>query len=155
MSVNDHWLNSPPTFPQSSHRSPTLPNFAAGSTTPPESSEQESWDHQSDEVYRKHDLPQPLDAMDETDRLGIAYVYEACDVIQDELNIALRRYQQMVLMTRAYQLRVLKTRGRLQKARQDRDLLVNVALRDVTAAANPSPLDTMRDRPVPSPLSNT
>jgi hypothetical protein len=72
--------------------------------------------------------------MEEIDKLGIAYVYEACDVIQDEVNIAERRYRQMILLMRAYHLRFLKARDRLHKAQRQRDLVVMVAQEDDNAS---------------------
>jgi hypothetical protein len=68
-----------------------------------------------------------LNIMEEIDKLGIAYVYEACDVIQDEVNIAERCYRQMILIMRAYHLRFLKAQDRLHKAQQQRNLVVMVA----------------------------
>jgi hypothetical protein len=141
----DHWLGDSPTSSPSLSPRPqffsALPHFEGDSASPHPPS-QHSWAHQSDWVYGRHDLPVLLNSAREADRLDIAYLCEACDVMQKEADIAERRYRQTILSVRAHQLRFLEARDRLQQALRERNVVIRVALQEVVNA--PSNTDCPR-----------
>jgi hypothetical protein len=76
----------------------------------------------------EHELPSPLQKMGEIDRMGLAYAHEVRNVVQDEVNIAERRYRQMLIMTRIYYLHFLRAQDGLQHLQQKLEVVVNIAL---------------------------
>jgi hypothetical protein len=89
-------------------------------------------------IYKEHHLPLPLQAMDEIDRMGLAYAHEVRNVVQDEVNIAERHYRQTLIMARIYYLRYQRAQDKLQHLQQKLGVLVDVALRDVSNPVSPN-----------------
>jgi hypothetical protein len=90
-----------------------------------------------EKIYSDHRLPSALQTMEETDRMSLAYAHEVCNTVQDEVNIAERRYRQMLLQTRVYHLHFLQARDRLQELRKQLQVIVDVALQDTSGQVSP------------------
>lgn len=76
--------------------------------------------------------------MNELDKMGIAYAYEAWDVVENELHLAEKRYLQQLIMARTFQLRLFKAKDKLLQINHNLRLMVNVALKDVSSEENPN-----------------
>jgi hypothetical protein len=113
------------------HVAPTLPSLAAATSFPQSSIyETEIWAQRSDTVYQEHCLPTSLNNLGEMDKLSLAYLCEACDIVQDQANIAERRFRQLVLAVRAQHLRFLQTQGLLEQVLRERNRLIDTVIRD-------------------------
>ena len=98
-----------------------------------------------EKIYRDHRLPSALQTMEETDRMSLAYAHEVYNVVQDEVNIAERRYRQMLLQTRMHHLLFLQARDRLQELQKQLQGIVNVALQDISGPVSPPNSDDGRE----------
>jgi hypothetical protein len=85
--------------------------------------------------------------MEEVDRMGLAYAHEVRNIAQDEANIAERRYRQMLIMTRIYHLHFLRAQDKLQHLQQKLEVIVDVALQDVSNPVGPNPEDRKQESP--------
>src|SRR5215472_7391425 len=88
------------------------------------------WASCSNAVYRAHHFPEAFQEIREPDRLRMAYLWETCDMIQDEVNIAERRYNLMILAVRASEIQFREAQVRLQQALQQRSIVMDAALRE-------------------------
>src|SRR5262245_38401632 len=103
----------------------------------------------ADDIYREHQLPSPLNTMDEVDRMGIAYAHEMRNAIQDEVNMAERRYRQMLILTRVYYLHFIRAQDRLQHLQKDLEVVVDTALNDAPNPSSPNPDDDHKQESPP------
>ena len=85
-------------------------------------------------------LPSQLNAANEARQLAIAYYCEAHNALISDAVTAERRYRQMVVATRNYELRMHSAHIKAQRLKEKVDLLVNTALDELAAlAGNRSP----------------
>jgi len=114
---NCYWDSpSPPSSPSSPE-----PIFPSSPSHVPS----QTWAQQIERISSRH-LSNTWTGSEEG-QIDLAYLCEACDVMQDEANIAERRYRQQILMTRAFELRYLKAQARLQRALNHRNRVVHSA----------------------------
>jgi hypothetical protein len=93
-----------------------------------------SWEYLS----WKHKIPPTLQEMNELDKMGVAYAYEARDVVEHELYVAEKRFIQQLIVARTFQLRLIKAKDRLHQINHSLSLMVNVAENDVSSKENPN-----------------
>ena len=117
------------TSPPSSLKSPScLPGITTAS------GQNSDWEYECQYVYERNGLPSVLDSLGETDRLRVAFICEACETLRAEAALAEHRYQQMILVVKAYHLRSVEARDRFQSALKQRQRIIKVAVSDVSAA---------------------
>jgi hypothetical protein len=89
-------------------------------------------------LTQKHKIPPELHAMNELDKMGLAYAYEARDVVENELRLAEKRYIQQLIVTKTYLLRLVNAKDKLRQMSHDLDTMVNKALYDISDEENPN-----------------
>jgi len=78
-------------------------------------------------------IPRSLDAVDEADRVTLAYACEVHNVLQAELVLAERHYRKMLFATKAQQLRVETAREQLDTVKNQVNCGFRIALEAVAA----------------------
>ncbi|KIM91134.1 hypothetical protein PILCRDRAFT_811638 [Piloderma croceum F 1598] len=88
----------------------------------------------TEEIYSQQGLPFNLHVLNERDRLTLAYASEKRRALVLQCDIAESRYRQQLMLTRISELDALAVRDQLQKANEQLDMGVIVALKSVLAA---------------------
>jgi hypothetical protein len=81
-------------------------------------------------------LPSSLNAIDEACKIVIAYACETHNALEAEAVKAKQQYQQMDIATRSYELHMVAAHNKVQRVKQNVDILVNIALDQAEAATN-------------------
>jgi len=115
-----------------SSRSPSIspPTFPSAWSTPRVVSLARS----SEDIIQMHRLPPILSRLDETARVRLACLCEVRDIFEGESQAAEHQYRRMVLIARAYELRLLSARRNLLRARTQFHSAIDLAVRDASVA---------------------
>lgn len=87
-----------------------------------------------DEIYKQHNIPFNLCALEEIDRLTIAYAFEERAIMVDQLNIVERRRRQQLVLARTIELDAETAYTQLLDMNQTIDEAMVTALRSVAHA---------------------
>jgi hypothetical protein len=70
--------------------------------------------------------------------MQLVVAFEVHGVLENEMNIAQHQYQQMILHAWTSEMHFLNAQSKLQKAKEELDFIVDIAVRDVSTAINDS-----------------
>jgi hypothetical protein len=87
-----------------------------------------------EDLFEKHSVPDGLRNMDELQKMGVVYAFEARGIVEEELNLAVRRFHQQAIVLRTYELRVRLAQEKLSKVNNNLEVVVDVAGGDFSKA---------------------
>lgn len=87
-----------------------------------------------DAIFNTHDLPQVLQLKGHVDKTEISYACESREIVACEVEIAERRFRQLVLMARLHHLRLLEAQSNLQCLSEKVDMAIDNAAKEVQHA---------------------
>ena len=122
---NAHTLPYPSSIPPSTTAS--IPDSNVGDLP-------DFWLEQTvEDAYERYGLPSVLHSLDDVNRMGIAYACEARNVVQDEANIAERRYRQILFIAKIYHAHFLRAQEKLQHLQRRLDEVIDVGVKEASS----------------------
>lgn len=94
-----------------------------------------------DDICEQFNLPFNLFALEEEDRMGVAYAFETHAIMAGETSLVERRYRQKLIVARTLELQFQRAQRQMKKLSVELDLTVIAALKKVASVTVPSKRD--------------